>query len=105
VESVSKLCNGIAANTQRLGEMVMRDPILATEFDKRRLPRLAVDGRSVGAKLRLDALRSLEADVHELFVFAGYRHNAAVKALATQLGITLLFRPSFSPNLNLIKRL
>lgn len=31
--------------------------------------------------------------------------NAAVQALAAQLGITLLFLPSYSPNLNLIERL
>ena len=36
---------------------------------------------------------------------ARYQHNAAVKALAAQLGITLLFLPSYSPNLNLIERL
>ena len=36
---------------------------------------------------------------------ARYQHNAAVKALATQLDITLLFLPSYSPNLNLIERL
>jgi transposase len=36
---------------------------------------------------------------------ARYQHNAAVKALAEQLGITLLFLPSYSPNLNLIERL
>jgi transposase len=36
---------------------------------------------------------------------ARYQHNAAVQALASQLGITLLFLPSYSPNLNLIERL
>jgi transposase len=36
---------------------------------------------------------------------ARYQRNAAVQALATQLGITLLFLPSYSPNLNLIERL
>jgi len=36
---------------------------------------------------------------------ARYQHNDAVKALANQLGITLLFLPSYSPNLNLIERL
>ena len=36
---------------------------------------------------------------------ARYQRNAAVKALADQLGITLLFLPSYSPNLNLIERL
>ena len=36
---------------------------------------------------------------------ARYQHNAAVKVLASQLGIALLFLPSYSPNLNLIERL
>jgi transposase len=36
---------------------------------------------------------------------ARYQRNAAVKELAGQLGITLLFLPSYSPNLNLIERL
>ena len=36
---------------------------------------------------------------------ARYQRNAIVQALATQLGITLLFLPSYSPNLNLIERL
>ena len=36
---------------------------------------------------------------------ARYQRNAAVQALAEPLGITLLFLPSYSPNLNLIERL
>jgi transposase len=36
---------------------------------------------------------------------ARYQHNAAVKALAKELEITLLYLPSYSPNLNLIERL
>ena len=36
---------------------------------------------------------------------ARYQRNAAVQALAIQLGITLLYLPSYSPNLNLIERL
>jgi transposase len=36
---------------------------------------------------------------------ARYQRNAVVQALATELGITLLFLPSYSPNLNLIERL
>ena len=36
---------------------------------------------------------------------ARYQHNATAKALAEQLAITLLFLPSYSPNLNLIERL
>jgi len=36
---------------------------------------------------------------------ARYQRNAVVQALATRLEITLLFLPSYSPNLNLIERL
>ena len=36
---------------------------------------------------------------------ARYQRNALVQALASQLGITLLFLPSYSPNPNLIERL
>jgi transposase len=36
---------------------------------------------------------------------ARYQRNAVVMALAEQLGIYLLFLPSYSPNLNLIERL
>ena len=36
---------------------------------------------------------------------ARYQRNAAVIALAAELGVTLLFLPSYSPNLNLIERL
>jgi transposase len=36
---------------------------------------------------------------------ARYQRNATVQALAEHVGITLLFLPSYSPNLNLIERL
>ena len=36
---------------------------------------------------------------------ARYQRNAVVQGLATQLGITLMYLPSYSPNLNLIERL
>jgi transposase len=36
---------------------------------------------------------------------ARYQRNAVVQALAQQLGTTLLYLPSYSPNLNLIERL
>jgi transposase len=36
---------------------------------------------------------------------ARYQRNAAVLAMAQSLGITLMFLPSYSPNLNLIERL
>jgi hypothetical protein len=35
---------------------------------------------------------------------ARYQRNAVVQALATELGIILLYLPSYSPNLNLIER-
>jgi transposase len=36
---------------------------------------------------------------------ARYQRNAVVQDLAKELAITLLFLPSYSPNLNLIERL
>ena len=36
---------------------------------------------------------------------ARYQRNAMVQALADELGLSLLFLPSYSPNLNLIERL
>ena len=36
---------------------------------------------------------------------ARYQRNAVVEALARELGMTLMFLPSYSPNLNLIERL
>jgi hypothetical protein len=36
---------------------------------------------------------------------ARYRRNAVVQASAKRLGVTLLYLPSYSPNLNLIERL
>ena len=36
---------------------------------------------------------------------ARYQRNVVVIACAEQLGITLMFLPSYSPNLNLIERL
>jgi transposase len=36
---------------------------------------------------------------------ARYQRNSVVMAVAAQLGMTLLFLPSYSPNLNLIERL
>lgn len=36
---------------------------------------------------------------------ARYQRNKVVQALAAELGITLLYLPSYSPNLNLIERL
>src|SRR5260370_1583343 len=55
--------------------------------------------------LRKIATAALTGPITLVLDNARYQHNAAVKALAEQLGITLLFLPSYSPNLNLIERL
>jgi transposase len=55
--------------------------------------------------LRKIAASGLSGPITLVLDNARYQHNAAVKALAKQLGITLLFLPSYSPNLNLIERL
>ena len=55
--------------------------------------------------LRKIAALSLTGSITLVLDNARYQRNAAVQALAEQLGITLLFLPSYSPNLNLIERL
>jgi hypothetical protein len=55
--------------------------------------------------LRKIAAQNLIGPVTLVLDNARYQRNAAVQTLATQLGITLLFLPSYSPNLNLIERL
>ena len=55
--------------------------------------------------LRKIAAATLTGPITLVLDNARYQHNAAVQALAEQLGITLLFLPSYSPNLNLIERL
>ncbi len=55
--------------------------------------------------LRKLAGQNLTGPVTLVLDNARYQRNATVQALAAQLGITLLFLPSYSPNLNLIERL
>jgi transposase len=55
--------------------------------------------------LRKIAAQNLIGPITLVLDNARYQRNAAVQALATELGITLLFLPSYSPNLNLIERL
>jgi transposase len=55
--------------------------------------------------LRKIAASALTGPITLVLDNARYQHNAAVKALAKELGVTLLFLPSYSPNLNLIERL
>jgi transposase len=55
--------------------------------------------------LRQIAARRLAGPITLVLDNARYQRNAAVQALAEQLGLTLLYLPSYSPNLNLIERL
>jgi transposase len=55
--------------------------------------------------LRKIAAQNLIGPITVVLDNARYQRNAFVQALAGELGITLLFLPSYSPNLNLIERL
>jgi transposase len=55
--------------------------------------------------LRAVARRGLLGPVTMVLDNARYQRNAVVMGLAAELGIVLLFLPSYSPNLNLIERL
>jgi len=55
--------------------------------------------------LRAVATRGLVGPITLVLDNARYQRNAVVIALAQELGIELLFLPSYSPNLNLIERL
>ena len=55
--------------------------------------------------LRKIAASGLTGPITLVLDNARYQRNAVVQALAKQLGITLLYLPSYSPNLNLIERL
>lgn len=55
--------------------------------------------------LRKIADQGLTGPVTLVLDNARYQRNAVVQALAQELGLTLLFLPSYSPNLNLIERL
>jgi transposase len=55
--------------------------------------------------LRVVAARGLAGPVTLVLDNARYQRNAIVMGLAKELGIELLFLPSYSPNLNLLERL
>jgi len=55
--------------------------------------------------LRKIAAKNLIGPITLVLDNARYQRNAVVQALAAELGITLLYLPSYSPNLNLIERL
>ena len=64
-----------------------------------------VNTETMSELLRTIAAVGLTGPITLVLDNARYQRNAAVQALASQLGITLLFLPSYSPNLNLIERL
>ena len=64
-----------------------------------------VNSETAGELLRKIAAQSLGRPVTLVLDNARYQHCQRVKNLARQLGIELLFLPSYSPNLNLIERL
>ena len=55
--------------------------------------------------LRKIAASGLAGPITLVLDNARYQRNAVVQALAAELGLSLLFLPSYSPNLNLIERL
>lgn len=64
-----------------------------------------VNTETMSELLRKIAALGLTGPITLVLDNARYQHNAVVKSLAEQLGITLMFLPSYSPNLNLIERL
>ena len=64
-----------------------------------------VNSETMSELLRAIAARGLVGPVTLVLDNARYRRNALVQGLAKDLGIALLFLPSYSPNLNLIERL
>lgn len=64
-----------------------------------------VNSETMCELLRKIAAQGLAGPITLVLDNARYQRNALVQALAEELGITLLFLPSYSPNLNLIERL
>ena len=60
---------------------------------------------TMGELLRAVAARGLVGPVTLVLDNARYQRNDVVRGQARELGIELLFLPSYSPNLNLIERL
>jgi len=63
-----------------------------------------LNAESVGALLQAVAAASVGRPITVVLDNARYQKCAAVQGLAKALGITLLYLPGYSPNLNLIER-
>lgn len=64
-----------------------------------------VNTETMCALLRVIAAQKLVGPVTVVLDNARYQRNKVVQALAVELGLRLLFLPSYSPNLNVIERL
>jgi hypothetical protein len=64
-----------------------------------------VNTETRGELLRVIAAQGWVGPITVVLDNARYQRNRAVQALAAELGIRLLYLPSYSPNLNLIERL
>lgn len=64
-----------------------------------------VNTDTMGELLRTIAAQGLTGPITVVLDNARYQRNKVVQGLAAELGIRLLFLPSYSPNLNLIERL
>jgi len=65
----------------------------------------AVNTETMCELLRKIAALGLTGPITLVLDNARYQRNVVVQTLAEQLGLTLLYLPSYSPNLNLIERL
>ena len=66
---------------------------------------MVVNTETMCELLRKIAALGLTGPITMVLDNARYQRNVVVQALAQQLGITMLYLPSYSPNLNLIERL
>jgi transposase len=64
-----------------------------------------VNTETMGELLKKIAGLGLSGPITLVLDNARYQRNAVIEALAKELGITLMYLPSYSPNLNLIERL
>ena len=74
-------------------------------LDEKLTPALTATQAGQGNVFFVDAALGLTEPITLVLDNARYQRNAVVMACADQLRITLMFLPSYSPNLNLIERL
>ena len=101
--SFARVCVRAASGRQRFNVLgawnaVTRELIAVTNTT-------VVNTETMCELLRKIAAAGLTGSITLVLDNARYQRNAVVQGLATELGITLLFLPSYSPNLNLIERL